>query len=211
MLAGTVLGFATAGTLLLITGDVPEDLPALTPVSSGTVVVAMAAPSPDPGTAGGPETYGLPAPCGKPLPDNVTIDRIVVAKDARILTLFVKEKPLKSYRIALGFSPEGHKRQEGDGKTPEGIYSISGRNPKSAYHLSLRVSYPSETDRNDARGRGVSPGSDIMIHGLPNNVPGFSAIHENQDWTAGCIALTDEGIEELWRSVPNGTAIDIKP
>lgn len=210
MLIGTVLGFATVGTLFLITVDVPEDSPVVTPASS-EIVVAMSGPSLDPGKAPGPETYGLPVPSGKPLPDQVMIDRIVVAKEARILTLFTKDKPLKSYRIALGFSPEGHKLQEGDGKTPEGIYSISGRNPGSAYHLSLRVSYPSETDRNDARRRGVSPGSDIMIHGLPNNTPEFSAIHARQDWTAGCIAITNEEIEELWRAVPNGTVIDIKP
>lgn len=210
MLAGAALGFVAVGMLFLAVMDVSEHSSGLT-VSSGDIVVAMGDSPPDPKEPAGPETYGLPPPSGKPLPAKATADKIVVAKAARILTLFSRDKPLKSYRIALGFGPVGHKQEEGDGKTPEGVYSISGRNPKSAYHLSLRVSYPSKKDRDDARKRGVSPGGDIMIHGLPNNTPGFLVVHKSRDWTAGCIAITDEEIEELWRAVSDGAVIEIKP
>ena len=113
--------------------------------------------------------------------------------------------------IALGSDPVGHKRQQGDGRTPEGSYRIDYRNPQSSYHLSLHISYPSSEDQRRAAERGVSPGGEIFIHGLS---PGFSWIgagHTATDWTDGCIALTNDEIEELWRVVPNGTPIEIEP
>ena len=205
LIVGFVLGFIGVAASFFI------EAPAISKAVSENIVVAMGDTPSDPTERNRPKTYGLPPPSDKPLVVSAVADKIVVAKEARLLTLFAKDTPLKSYRIALGPAPAGHKMQEGDGKTPEGFFVISGRNPNSAYHLSLRVSYPSPADKEAAQKRGVSPGGDIMIHGLPNNTPGFGAIHKARDWTAGCIAITDTEIEELWRAVPNGAVIEIRP
>lgn len=143
----------------------------------------------------------------------VKIDNILVEKSARKMYLRKGEKNIKEYNIRLGSEPIGHKEQEGDGKTPEGKYKIIGRNPKSAYHLSLRISYPNVVDKSRAATKKVSPGGDIMIHGFPNYAPDafFNLIHNNYDWTAGCIAVTDEEIEEIWKLVSDETLIEIKP
>jgi murein L,D-transpeptidase YafK len=146
-----------------------------------------------------------------PLPAGTTIDRIVVEKSARRLSIFRDTTQLKTYRIALGGNPAGAKQREGDMKTPEGIYKIDGRNPQSNFHLALHISYPSDVDNAHASARGVSAGSDIMIHGIRNGRGWIGAFHRWKDWTAGCIALTDEEIEELWRVTPDGTAIEIRP
>lgn len=146
-----------------------------------------------------------------PLSSALLADRVVVHKAERELLLVAEGKILKRYRIALGGHPRGHKTQEGDRRTPEGVYRIAGRNPRSAYHLSLRISYPNEEDRTQAARRGVSPGGDIMIHGLPNGFGWIGRLHRWADWTAGCIAVTDSEIEEIWRSVPDGTPVEIKP
>ena len=145
------------------------------------------------------------------LPPNTTIDRIVVEKSARKLSVFYGGKRIKTYRIALGGNPMGPKEQEGDLKTPEGIYQIDSRNPQSNFHLALHVSYPSAEDTARAAARGLSAGCDIMIHGLPNGKGWIGAFHRRTDWTAGCIALTDEEIEELWRATPDGTIVEIQP
>src|SRR5262245_32986224 len=146
-----------------------------------------------------------------PLPPGTTIDRIVVEKSARRLSLFRNANQLKSYRIALGRSPVGPKREEGDMKTPEGIYRIDGRNPQSSFHLALHVSYPSDEDIKRAATRRVPAGYDIMIHGIQNGRGWIGAFHRWKDWTAGCIAVTDEEIEELWRVTPDSTTIEIRP
>lgn len=146
-----------------------------------------------------------------PLSPALLADRIVVYKAERELLLVAEGKTLKRYRIALGGHPQGHKTQEGDRRTPEGVYRIAGRNPRSAYHLSLRINYPNEDDRIQAATRGVSPGGDIMIHGLPNGFGWIGRLHRWVDWTAGCIAVTDSEIEEIWRSVPDETPVEIKP
>ena len=146
-----------------------------------------------------------------PLPVGTTIDRILVEKSARRLSIFCKGKKLKSYRVALGRNPIGPKEQEGDMKTPEGLYKIDSRNPQSAYHLALHVSYPSDEDIARAAEHGVSAGFDIMIHGIENGGGWIGAFHRWHNWTAGCIALTDEEIEELWRVTPDGTPIEIQP
>jgi murein L,D-transpeptidase YafK len=146
-----------------------------------------------------------------PLPAGITIDRIVVEKSARRLSIFRGATRIKTYRIALGRNPMGAKQQEGDMKTPEGIYKIDGRNPQSDFHLALHISYPSDVDMARASARGISAGSDIMIHGIQNGRGWIGAFHRWKDWTAGCIALTDEEIEELWRVTPNGITIDIRP
>jgi murein L,D-transpeptidase YafK len=140
-----------------------------------------------------------------------TIDRIVIEKSARQLSIFTNDKKLKTYRVALGRNPIGPKQEEGDMKTPEGVYKIDSRNPRSDYHLALHVSYPSEEDTARATKRGVNAGFDIMIHGLQNGGGWIAAFHRMHDWTAGCIALTDEEIEELWRVTPDGTPIEIRP
>jgi murein L,D-transpeptidase YafK len=146
-----------------------------------------------------------------PLPAGTKIDRIVIEKSARKLSLFVNGKSLKSYRVALGRNPIGAKQEEGDNKTPEGVYRIDGRNPQSNFHLALHVSYPSDEDKVHAAERGASAGFDIMIHGIRNGRGWIGAFHRLSDWTAGCIALTDEEIEELWRVTPDGTIVEIQP
>ena len=129
---------------------------------------------------------------------------IRVYKAQRRMELWRGERRIATYGIALGDDPIGHKRQEGDEKTPEGRYRISGRNPRSRFHLSLRISYPNEADREQARRRGVDPGGDIMIHGA--TPPGYRG-----DWTDGCIAVTNEEMDAIWQRVPVGTPIDIRP
>ncbi len=138
-------------------------------------------------------------------------DRIVVVKSARTLTLLRRGKVLKSYKIALGAQPVGAKTREGDGKTPEGEYRISGKNIHSQFHLSLRISYPNAQDRERAEEFGVNPGGDIFIHGLPPQWAWLGAAHRQKDWTAGCIAVTNSEIDEIWKAVPVGTPVEIKP
>jgi murein L,D-transpeptidase YafK len=145
------------------------------------------------------------------LPTGTTIDRIVVEKSVRKLSIFTNGKKLKTYRVALGRNPIGAKQEEGDNKTPEGIYKIDSRNAQSSFHLALHVSYPSDEDKARATDRGVPAGFDIMIHGIQNGGGWIGAFHRMHDWTAGCIALTDEEIEELWRVTPDGTPVEIRP
>ncbi len=146
-----------------------------------------------------------------PLPNDATIDRIVVEKSARRLSVWRDGEKLKDYRVALGRNPVGAKQEEGDMKTPEGVHRIDSRNPQSDYHLALHVSYPSNEDTARAAERGVNAGFDIMVHGIRNGGGWMGAFHRWRDWTAGCIALTDEEIEELWRVTPDGTPIEIRP
>ena len=139
------------------------------------------------------------------------VSKILIEKGERRLTLISKEKMLKSYKIALGGNPNGPKERIGDGKTPEGTYIIDSRNRDSRYHLSLHISYPNEKDKKRAKELGVSPGGNIMIHGLKNGFSWVGDSHTEVDWTEGCIAVTDEEIEEIARSVPNGTIVEIRP
>ncbi len=153
-----------------------------------------------------------PQPGGKSLPYNAKADRLVVFKSKRQLFVIEDNKPIKGYAIALGFSPEGKKKWQGDGRTPEGQYYITHKNPQSKFHLSLGISYPNIEDFEYAQKLGVDPGGDIMIHGMPNNDSrNVQDFHPNWDWTSGCLAVTDAEIEELWRVVPVGTPIEIKP
>lgn len=133
------------------------------------------------------------------------IDRVVVHKSQRMMHLLSGESVVRSYRIALGRDPIGHKQQEGDGRTPEGRYTIDRRNPKSRYHLALHISYPNAADVERARARGVDPGGDIMLHGLK---PG---VDHPSDWTQGCIAVTDSEMDEIWGMVADGIPIEILP
>ena len=138
------------------------------------------------------------------------IDYIVVKKQARILEIYHQGKCLKSYKISLGFSPTGQKEREGDGKTPEGLYTICFKNPKSKYHLSLKIDYPHEHHVASATAKGLSAGSDIMIHGQPKSIS-WSRLGIQQDWTHGCIAVKNDEIEEIYSATSVGTPIDIRP
>jgi len=141
----------------------------------------------------------------------VRIEKVAVFKAQRRMDLIYKGAVWKSYRVALGGNPVGHKMQRGDRRTPEGAYILDRRNPRSQFHRSIHISYPNAADRASARKRGVSPGGDIFLHGLPNGMGAVGAAHTLRDWTDGCIAVTNEEIEEIWRVVPNGTPIEIKP
>ena len=137
------------------------------------------------------------------------IDRILIEKGARRLTAYQDGKRVREYRIALGFAPEGDKARQGDGKTPEGIYKIDRRNDRSKFHLSLGIDYPQPEDRARAKKGGYSPGGDIFIHGQPNALPeGFKL---KGDWTAGCVALTNTEMREIWAVTPIGTKVEIRP
>lgn len=155
------------------------------------------------GASSGAATTGAPA--------LLTADSIVVEKGAHRLTLYHGGIPFRSYLVALGRNPVGDKVRAGDRRTPEGRFRIDWRNPQSRYHLSLHVSYPDSAHAARAAMLGVSPGGDIMIHGLPDRYRDVGAAHREDDWTDGCIAVTDEEIEEIWRAVPDGIPIDIRP
>lgn len=146
-----------------------------------------------------------------PLPRDAVADRVLVEKSARRLTLLRNGAPLKVYRVALGGAPAGAKEYEGDQRTPEGIYTIDFHKPDSDYHLALHVSYPEQHDVERAAKEGLSAGSDIMIHGLPNGRGWAGRFHRRSDWTAGCVAVTDFEIEEIYRAVPDGTPIELRP
>jgi len=138
-------------------------------------------------------------------------DKILIQKQARRLTLLAKGEVIKSYPIALGGNPVGPKEMEGDNKTPEGLYIIDSRNGNSGFHLSLHISYPNAQDKRRARELGVRPGGDVMIHGMKNGFSPFGAVHAEIDWTQGCIAVTNQEMEEIYKLVPNGTLVEITP
>lgn len=151
----------------------------------------------------------IPAPIPAPAPLEGKIDRIVIEKGARRLTVFREGEALRSYTVALGFAPDGDKERQGDGKTPEGLFRIDRRNPKSAFHLSLGIDYPLPDDVARARAGGYSPGGDIFIHGQPNAYAALDPL--SYDWTEGCIAVSNPEVEELWRVTPLGTPVEIRP
>lgn len=134
------------------------------------------------------------------------ITQLYLDKSERRLTLISGDVPVREYRIDLGFSPKGHKLQQGDGRTPEGLYRINRKNHQSAFHLSLGISYPNAEDRRQAASRGVSPGGDIFIHGEAGQ-----ASKSGTDWTAGCISLPDALMDEIFAAVDIGTPILIAP
>ena len=138
-------------------------------------------------------------------------DRVLVMKHQHVLQLLRDGHILKEYKVALGGSPAGPKTQQGDHKTPEGTYVLDARNSKSQYYKSLHISYPSPEQRAAARKRGVSPGGDVFVHALPSRYRKIGAAHRLYDWTDGCIAVTDEEMDEIWQAVPTGTPIEIRP
>ena len=150
-------------------------------------------------------------PDSPPLRADAVANRVVVDKSARTLMLLRGDAVLKTYRVSLGGSPIGHKRQEGDERTPEGLYWLDARNPRSSAHLSLHISYPDAGDVAWARRRGVSPGGRIMVHGMINGLGWIGRLHRLADWTDGCVAVTNREMDEIWRAVPAGTPIEIRP
>jgi len=146
-----------------------------------------------------------------PLPRDAMADRVLVEKALRHLTLLRTGKTLKTYSVALGGAPIGGKEFEGDQRTPEGIYTIDFHKPDSDFHLALHISYPELPDVERAATEGRSAGSDIMIHGLPNGRSWIGRFHRRSDWTAGCIAVADFEIEEIYRAVADGTPIELRP
>jgi murein L,D-transpeptidase YafK len=145
------------------------------------------------------------------LDPDVRADRILIEKKAHAMTLFSGGHPLRRYAVALGRGGLEPKAREGDDKTPEGLYRIDARNARSAFHLALHISYPEARDTERAAARAENPGSDIMIHGIRNGLGWLGSLHRRLDWTAGCVAVTDPEIEEIWRVVPIGTPVEIRP
>jgi len=153
--------------------------------------------------------------CLLPLPavsgDFPMADKVVVEKEDRKLHLLRNGDVLRSFDIALGIAPIGDKEQEGDQKTPEGAYSLDARNPDSDYFLSIHISYPSSLDRADANRKGYDPGGSIMIHGQPNAPVYSAAYYRSEDWTNGCIAVSNSDMIDIWLMTPNDIPIEILP
>jgi len=146
-----------------------------------------------------------------PLADNVRADLVVVKKSVRVLELYNGSNLIRAYPVSLGAAPVGPKQQEGDGRTPEGKYTLDYRKESSSFHRALHISYPAAADTAAAKARGVMPGGLIMVHGMRNGLGFIGRLHTLVDWTDGCVAVTNDEIEEIWRVVPDGTPITIEP
>lgn len=169
------------------------------------VNTTLRAETPLPAVAGGTAaSAGIPG--GLPM-----ADMVLVHKAQRTLELLRNGQVLRSYKVALGLRPEGHKQVEGDSRTPEGRYRLVGRNPNSEYFLSILVSYPNEDDIRRARKLGQRPGGAIMIHGQPNTPRKPRDYYSNVDWTEGCIAVSNSDMVEIWLMTPPDTPIEILP
>jgi hypothetical protein len=142
---------------------------------------------------------------------NVLADRILIEKGARRLTLLSRGAVIAEYPVKLGLSPRGHKQFEGDFRTPEGVYHLSRRNPRSEFFLSVEVSYPNAADRARAKEEGVRPGGLIMIHGQPNVPRKPPEYYANRDWTDGCIAVSNAAMVDIWQRTRIGIPIEIRP
>lgn len=161
---------------------------------------AQAPPSPPEVDGAAPAVDGLPAP----------VDKVLVLKSRRLLILLKGDETVRQYRIALGANPVGPKEQEGDERTPEGVYVLDWRNSDSKYYKSIHISYPSEDDVARAEARGASPGGYVMLHGLPEKMEWMGSLHRLFDWTDGCIAVTNAEMDEIWELVSDGTLIEIR-
>ena len=153
---------------------------------------------------------------GRALPDVAAqtsgkVDSIVIFKKDHVMQLLAGGKVIRTYKVALGSGGLAPKQHEGDARTPEGQYLIDAKFEHSSYHKALHVSYPNAEDRKRAARLGVPAGGTIMIHGLPNGKGWVGAGHRLHDWTLGCIAVTDEEIDEVWKLVPVGTPVEIRP
>jgi murein L,D-transpeptidase YafK len=155
-----------------------------------------------------PPAWEAPA---TPVEAKQTVDRIVIVKSARTMTVESNGRALKTYKVALGSEPVGAKERQGDHKTPEGEYIVDAKNAQSQFYLALHISYPNAADRTRARKLGASPGGDVEIHGLGKKYGWIGACHRLSDLTDGCVAVTNEEIEEIFKMVPVGTRLELKP
>ncbi|MEY4760311.1 MAG: hypothetical protein RLZZ200_167 [Pseudomonadota bacterium] len=174
-------------------------------------LMSLGAPADEPGlvpTAYSTREAGTAGSASDPLP---LVDRVVVRKGQRRLELLRGGEVIRSYKVALGLQPAGHKEREGDFRTPEGRYQLTRRNPRSDYFLSIQVSYPNDEDVRRARENGWAPGGSIMIHGLPNTLKKDRSWYATHDWTNGCIALSNADMVEMWLLARNNLPIDILP
>jgi murein L,D-transpeptidase YafK len=151
------------------------------------------------------------SPAAQPQVPTLKADSILILKKDHVIELLAGGRVIRTYKVALGRGSLASKEREGDGRTPEGHYTIDAKNAASHYHKALHVSYPDAEDRQRAAKLGVSPGGAIMIHGLPNGMGWLGAAHRMYDWTLGCIAVTDEEIDEIFELVPVGTPVEIRP
>jgi len=153
----------------------------------------------------------LLAPCLMQASEFPVADRVVIDKGSRQLHLMQNGEPFRTFRIALGIRPVGDKKREGDFRTPEGRYTLDRRNPNSDFFLSIHVSYPDPADRREAAELGVNPGGAIMIHGQPNLPSRSEAYYRTQDWTNGCIAVSNSDMIDIWLMTGEDTPIEIRP
>lgn len=153
----------------------------------------------------------LPQPAAATASGIPSADRIVVHKGERRLYLMSGDDVLRTYKIALGLNPVGHKERSGDFRTPEGKYRLTRRNPRSDFFLSIQVSYPNEDDLRRAKRNGWDAGGSIMIHGLPNQLKHAPSYYETRDWTDGCIAVSNAEIVEIWLMINDNAPIEILP
>lgn len=196
-----VCGILAVLCLLLATGEIiylinPRQFSKLLPTVAAMAVLEL------------PDDESYPA---GPLPAGLKYDRLYLEKSARKLTAYAGDKPVRVYLVALGTNPLGHKEYQGDRKTPEGKYSVDGKNPNSSYYKNLGVSYPNAADKAYAQKLGKSPGGDIKIHGLAPSFAYVGSAHRLSDWTHGCIAVTNEEMEELYNHTAVGVPIEIVP
>ena len=154
----------------------------------------------DPGLQGGAQANDFPV-----------ADKVLVEKGERKLHLLKGGVAFRSFDIALGIRPVGDKEKEGDFKTPEGNYLLDAKNPDSEFFLAIHVSYPNSQDRAEARSKGVDPGGAIMIHGQPNDPTRSEAYYRTQDWTNGCIAVSNSDMIDIWLMTADNTPIEIRP
>jgi len=187
--------------LLVMMGSAWADQPAPTAALVHSPHAGIAVSS-----AGGPAVSGLTVPVSLPMADEV-----IVRKSERRLYLMRNGQILRSYRVALGLDPVGAKQRSGDFRTPEGLYYLVRRNPRSDYFLSIQVSYPNAADIERARREHVDPGGSIMVHGLPNVLSHKPSYYARSDWTDGCIGLSDSDMVEVWLMTRDDTPIDILP
>lgn len=181
--------------------------PLLLALAGVTVAVAAAqAPDPDACRASGGLWFG---DVGCETVER-RIDRVLVDKSEHRLWAYEEGRPVRSFPVALGSEPVGHKERQGDGRTPEGVYPVIAHKRDSAFHRALRLGYPTPEQVEAAEDAGIDPGGDIMIHGLPNGQGWVGEAHLQADWTAGCIALTDDEIDWLYRFVADGTPVEIR-
>jgi murein L,D-transpeptidase YafK len=151
------------------------------------------------------------APSAAPASAIEMADRVVVRKSERQLLLMRGDRILRSFDVALGLSPTGHKQREGDFRTPEGSYRLAGRNPNSDFFLSIQVDYPGPDDLRRAAREGADPGGQIMIHGQPNRPSKPLEYYQTRDWTNGCIAVSNADMVDIWLMTPDNTPIQILP